>query len=575
VNPTHKSHAILHGPDRAVARSMMKAVGFTDDELARPQIGVAHCWIGTMPCNWNHRALARKVMDGIRSAGGTPIEINTIAINDAIATGSQGMKTSLVSREVIADSVELVATGHPFDGMVVLCGCDKTIPAMAMALGRLDLPGLLLYSGSIAAGHCHEPSSLFADRSLTIQEVYEAIGAFNAGRIDARELKDVEDHACAGAGACGGQFTANTMATACEMLGLSPLGLNGIPATDPAKESAAFDCGALAMDLLRRGVTPRALVTRESFENAIAGVMATGGSTNAVLHLLAIANEFGVPLALEDFDRISRRTPVLADMRPWGRYTAPEMHAAGGMPVVGKRLAQAGLLHADARTVTGRTIGEEVARAAEPAAQAVIRPLADPIKPEGGIAILAGNLAPQGSVIKLSGQKKSLHRGPARVFESEEQAYGAIKANAIRPGDVMVLRNEGPRGGPGMREMQLVTGALQGAGLGESVALVTDGRFSGASHGFAVGHVVPEAADGGPIAVLREGDIIVIDVARRRLDIAIDDAELAQRLQAWRPTPPVHRHGVLAKYARLVTDASRGAVTSVRELAPASHTPSP
>ena len=564
VNPRHRSQALLDGPDRAVARSMMKAVGFTDEDLARPQIGVAHCWIGTMPCNWNHRALAQKVMDGIRAAGGTPIEVNTIAINDAITTGTEGMKTSLVSREVIADSVELVARGHMFDGLVTISGCDKTIPAMAMVLGRLDVPGLMLYGGSIRSGKCRQSSALFGERSLTIQDVYEAVGAFNAGRIGAGELKDVEDHACMGAGACGGQFTANTMATACEMLGVSPMGLNGIPAEDESKEAAAYECGRLVMELVRRGITPRALVTRRSFENAIAGVMATGGSTNAVLHLLAMANEFGVPLALEDFDRISRKTPVLADMRPWGRYTAPEMYDAGGMPVVGKRLLQAGLLHPEEKTVTGRTIGEEVARASEPAGQPVIRPLADPIKPQGGLAILRGNLAPGGCVIKLSGQTKSRHRGPGRVFDNEEDAFKAIKARRIEPGDVMVLRYEGPRGGPGMREMQLVTGALQGAGLGESVALMTDGRFAGASHGFVIGHIVPEAADGGPIAALRDGDIIVIDVEQRRLDVELDEQQLRERLAAWRPRPPRYSHGVLAKYARLVTDASLGAVTSLR-----------
>ena len=562
-DPRHRSRALLDGADRAVARGMLKATGFKDEDLRKPQIGVAHCWIGTMPCNLNHRALAAEVMEGIRAAGGTPLEINTVAINDGITTGTEGMKTSLVSREVIADSVELVARGHMLDALVVIAGCDKTIPAMAMALGRLDLPGVLLYSGSIASGACSEPNRLFGERRLTIQDLYEAIGAFNAGHIDAREFKDVEDHACPGAGACGGQFTANTMATACEMLGLSPMGLNGIPALDGTKDASARACGQLVMDLLRRGVTPRSMVTRQSFENAITGVMATGGSTNAVLHLLAIAREFGVDLVIDDFDPISRRTPVLADMRPWGRFTAPELHAAGGMPVVGKRLLEAGLLHAQAHTVTGRTLGEEIDRAEEPGGQQVIRPLAQPLKPQGGLAILRGNLAPGGCVIKLSGQTKDSHRGPARVFEREEDAFEAIKSGAIVPGDVMVLRNEGPRGGPGMREMQLVTGALQGAGLGDTVALVTDGRFSGASRGFVVGHVVPEAVDGGPIAVVRDGDPLVIDVARRRLDIEIADAQLQQRLAQWQPGPaPQAATGVLAKYARLVRDASQGAVTS-------------
>ncbi len=562
-DPRHRSRALLDGPDRAVARGMLKASGFNDDDLRRPQVGVAHCWIGTMPCNLNHRELAAQVMEGIRAAGGTPLEINTVAVNDGITTGTEGMKTSLVSRELIADSVELVARGHMLDALVVIAGCDKTIPAMAMALGRLDLPGVLLYSGSIQSGACTRPNRLFGERKLTIQDLYEAIGAFNAGRIDAAEFKDVEDHACPGAGACGGQFTANTMATACEMLGLSPMGPSSIPALDAGKDQAAQDCGRMVMDLLSRGLTPRKLVTRQSLENAITGVMATGGSTNAVLHLLAIAREFGLPLAIDDFDTISRRTPVLADMRPWGRFTAPEMHAAGGMAVVGKRLLQAGLLHPAEHTVTGRSLGEEIERAVEPAGQEVIRPLANAIKPQGGLGILRGNLAPGGCVIKLSGQTKDVHRGPARVFEREEDAFLAIKSGAIQPGDVMVLRNEGPRGGPGMREMQLVTGALQGAGLGETVALVTDGRFSGASRGFVIGHVVPEAAEGGPIAVLREGDPVLIDVARRRLDIDIAPQELQARLDSWQAPPPAQQPtGVLAKFARLVRDASQGAITS-------------
>jgi len=562
ANPRHKSAALLDGPDRAVARGMMKAAGFSDDDLKKPQIGVAHCWIGTMPCNLNHRDLAQRVMDGIRAAGGTPLEINTVAINDGITTGTEGMKTSLVSRELIADSVELVARGHMLDGLVTISGCDKTIPAMAMALGRINIPGLSFYSGSILSGKCSKPSTLFGDRKLTIQELYEAIGAFNGGRIDAEELRDIEDHACPGAGACGGQFTANTMATASAMLGLSPMGFNDIPALDSTKGDVAFDCGQMVMALVNAGITPRSIVTRDSFENAIAGVMATGGSTNAVLHLLAIAREFGVPLSLDDFDRISRRTPVLADMRPWGRFTAPELYEAGGIPLVAKRLSEAGLLHANAQTVTTRTLGEEVSKVVEPTGQEVIRPLSNPIKPQGGLAILYGNVAPGGCVIKLGGQKKNLHRGPARVFDTEEAAFAAIKANEIKPNEVMVLRNEGPRGGPGMREMQLVTGALQGAGLGDSVALMTDGRFSGASHGFVIGHIVPEAADGGPIAALRDGDMINIDVEQRCLNVELDDEQIKQRLVAWAPMSPRYTEGVLAKYARLVTDASQGAVTS-------------
>lgn len=563
VNPRHKSTLLLDGPERAVARGMMKAAGFSDDDLKKPQIGVAHCWIGTMPCNLNHRELAQRVMSGIRAAGGTPLEINTVAINDGITTGTEGMKTSLVSRELIADSVELVARGHMLDGLVTISGCDKTIPAMAMALGRINIPGLSFYSGSILSGKCSKPSTLFQDRKLTIQEIYEAIGAYNAGRINAEELRDVEDHACPGAGACGGQFTANTMATASAMLGISPMGFNDIPALDPAKGDVAFECGRMVMDLVNQGITPRALVSRDSFENAIAGVIATGGSTNAVLHLLAIAREFGVSLSLDDFDRISRITPVLADMRPWGRFTAPEMFEAGGIALVAKRLADAGLLHANAQTVTGHTVGEEAQKVTEPLGQQVIRSNADPIKPQGGLAILYGNVAPRGCVIKLGGQNKTLHRGPARVFETEEEAFAAVKANQIKPNDVMVLRNEGPRGGPGMREMQFVTGALQGAGLGDSVALMTDGRFSGASHGFVIGHIVPEAVDGGPIAALRDGDIIVIDVENRCLNVELSDEQLSQRLANWTPPAPRYTNGVLAKFARLVTDASQGAVTSV------------
>ncbi|KPK33270.1 MAG: dihydroxy-acid dehydratase [Betaproteobacteria bacterium SG8_40] len=563
IDPRHKSRVILEGPDRAVARSMMKAVGFTDDDLSRPQIGVAHCWIGTMPCNWNHRELAQRVMQGIREAGGTPIEVNTVAINDAITTGTEGMKTSLISREVIADSVELVARGHMFDGIVTISGCDKTIPAMAMVLGRLDIPGVTLYGGSIRSGACTRPNKVFGNRKLTIQDAYEALGAFNAGKISEEEFKDVEDHACPGAGACGGQFTANTMATAYEMLGISPLGWNDVPALDEKKVDVAFETGKLVMQLVQKGVTPRSLVTHRSFENAITGVMATGGSTNSVLHLLATAHDFGVELALDDFDRISRKTPVLADMRPWGTYTAPEMYEAGGMPVVGKRLVEADLLHGAEKTVTGKTLAQEIEAASEPAGQQVIKPLSAPLKKEGGLAILRGNLAPGGSVIKISGQTKKLHRGPARVFENEEDAFLAIKEGRIQPNDVMVLRNEGPKGGPGMREMQLLTGALQGSGLGETVALMTDGRFSGASRGFVIGHIVPEAAELGPIAALRDGDTITIDVDKRKLDVELSEAQIRERLADWKPLPPRYTTGVLAKYAKLVADASKGAVTDL------------
>jgi len=561
VDPRKHSRVLLEGPDRAAARAMMKAVGFNDEDLARPQIGVAHSWIGTMPCNWNHRKLAEKVMQGIRAAGGTPIEVNTVSITDGITMGTEGMKGSLISREIVADSVELVARSHMFDGIVTISGCDKTIPAMTMVLGRLDIPALMLYCGSIMFGRCAGTEGPFAGRNLTIQDVFEALGAYNAGKISLEQFKDVEDHACPGAGACGGQFTANTMATAYEMLGMSPMGWNDIPAMDPKKEDVAFESGKLVMELVRKGVTPRSLVTRKSFENAITGVMSTGGSTNAVLHLLATARDFGVKLAIDDFDRISRKTPVLADLKPWGTYTAPEMYDAGGMAVVGKRLLEAGLLHASEKTVTGRTIGEEVKAAAEPAGQQVIKPLAKALKSEGGIAILRGNLAPDGCVIKISGQKKYSHRGPARVFEREEDAFQAVKKGKIKPNDVIVIRYEGPRGGPGMREMLHVTGALQGAGLGETVALMTDGRFSGATHGFMIAHIVPEAADRGPIAAIKSGDIVNIDVKKRRLDMEVPAAEIKKRLAKWKAPKPRYTTGVFAKYAKNVAHASVGAYT--------------
>jgi dihydroxy-acid dehydratase len=560
IDPRHKSRVLLEGTDRAAARAMMKAVGFTDEDLARPQIGVAHCWIGTMPCNWNHRKLAEKVMQGVRAAGGTPIEVNTISITDGITMGTEGMKGSLISREVIADSVELVARSHMFDGMVTISGCDKTIPAMTMVLGRVNIPGLMLYCGSIMFGR-FAGTGQFANRNLTIQDVFEAVGCYNAGKIGLEEFKAVEDHACPGAGACGGQFTANTMSTAYEMLGMSPMGWNGVPAIDPRKEEVAFECGKLVMKLVNKGITPRSLITRKSFENAIAGVMATGGSTNAVLHLLATAKDFGVRLSLEDFDRISKKTPVLADLKPWGTYTAPEMYQAGGMPVVAKRLMEAELLHRDEKTVTGRTVGQEAAAAAEPAGQQVIKSLKEALKSSGGIAILRGNLAPGGCVIKLSGQSRYSHRGPARVFEREEDAFQAVKKGKIKPHDVIVIRYEGPKGGPGMREMLHVTGALQGAGLGDTVALMTDGRFSGATHGFMIAHVVPEAAERGPIAAIHSGDIINIDVKKRRLDVEIAASEMKKRLSKWRAPKPRYTSGVFHKYAITVSNASEGAIT--------------
>ena len=553
-DPRHQSRTLVDGPDRAAARSYFKAIGFTDEDLKRPLIGVAHCWIEITPCNWNHRKLAEKVKEGIRAAGGTPIEFNTISITDGIAMGTEGMKASLISRESIADSVELVVRGHLLDGFVGISGCDKTIPAMVMAMARLNLPSVMLYGGSIAFGE-------YKGRRLTIQEVFEAIGAFNAKKIDAKELNEIESRACPGAGACGGQFTANTMSTAFEMLGVSPMGFNGVTATDPRKEEVAFETGKLVMDVLRKGLLPRQIITRKSLHNAIAGVMATGGSTNAVLHLLAVAKEAGVKLDIDEFDKISRKTPLLADMRPWGNYTAPEMHDAGGMGVVAKRLLDAKLIHGDAPTITGRTMAEEARAAREAPGQKVIRQLSDPIKPEGGLVILRGNLAPDGCVAKVSGQKRDYHRGPARVFEREEDSFAAVKAGKIKPNDVIVIRWEGPKGGPGMREMLHVTGALQGAGLGDTCALMTDGRFSGATHGFMIGHIAPEAAEGGPIAALRNGDTIVIDIKKRKLDVELSAAEIKKRLKSVKRPKPRYTWGALAKYARLVGSASDGAVT--------------
>jgi dihydroxy-acid dehydratase len=553
-DPRHMSRTLLDGSDRAAARSYFKAIGFTDEDLARPLIGVAHCWIEITPCNWNHRKLADKVKEGVRAAGGTPIEFNTISVTDGIAMGTEGMKASLISRDWIADSVELVARGHLLDGLVTLSGCDKTIPAMVMAMARLNLPSVMLYGGSILYGE-------HRGKRLTVQDVFEAIGAFNAGKIDARELNEIESRACPGAGACGGQFTANTMATAFEMLGVSPMGYNGVPAVDAHKEEVAYQTGRLAMDVLRKGLRPRDIITKKALANAIAGVMATGGSTNAVLHLLAVAKEAGVRLTIDEFDQISRKTPLLADLKPWGTYTAPEMYEAGGMPVVAMRLLEAGLLYGGEKTVTGRTIGEEARAARETPGQKVIRPLGNPLKTQGGLAILRGNLAPDGCVAKVSGQKRDVHRGPARVFDREEDAFAAVKAGKIKPNDVVVIRWEGPKGGPGMREMLHVTGAIQGAGLGETVALMTDGRFSGATHGFMIGHIAPEAAEGGPIAALKNGDTIVIDITRRRLDVELSAAELKKRLKTVKRPKPRYTSGVMAKYARLVSSASAGAVT--------------
>ena len=551
----HQSRALTDGPHRAPARAYLKGIGLTDEDLAKPIIGVASTWIETMPCNYHLRALAAKVKEGIRAAGGTPMEFNTIAISDGITMGTSGMRASLVSREVIADSIELCARGYLFDGLVALSGCDKTIPATVMALARVDVPSVMLYGGSINPGH-------YGGRDVTILEVFEAVGAHATGQIDEEELERIVEAASPGVGACGGQFTANTMAMAFEMLGISPMGPSGVPAQDPGKAQVAYDTGLLVMDALARGLRPSDLITRESLENAIRAVAASGGSTNGVLHLLAVAREAGVELSIDDFDDLARSTPLLADLKPGGRFVATDLHRAGGVALLARRLADAGLLHGDAPTVTGRTVGEHAAGASEEPGQEVIRPLDDPVKPEGGLAILRGNLAPEGCVVKLSGHERRHAQGPARVFESEEAAMAAATTGGIERGDVVVIRNEGPAGGPGMREMLAVTAAINGAGLGEHVTLLTDGRFSGATHGFMGGHVAPEAARGGPIAAVRDGDTITIDVDARRIDVDLDDEEIARRVAAYEPPARDDAPtGVLAKYAKLVSSASEGAIT--------------
>jgi dihydroxy-acid dehydratase len=549
-----RSAALTEGPSRAGARAMLKAVGFTDEDLHRPLVGIANTWTEIGPCNYNLRDLAVSVREGIRAAGATPLEFNTVSISDGITMGTEGMKTSLISREVIADSIELVARGNFLDGVIALVACDKTMPGAAMALARLDIPGLVLYGGSIAPG-CVD------GKDVTIQDVYEAIGAHAAGRIGDRELTDLENSACPGAGACGGQFTANTMAAACEFLGLSPLGSASFPALDAARPAVAKTAGAQIVELIRRGLTPRAILTRRAFENAIAAVAATGGSTNAVLHLLAIAREAGVDLDLETFDRISASVPIIADLKPGGRFVATDLHRAGGTALVARRLLDLNALHGDAMTVTGKTIQEEAAAARETPGQEVVRPIGAPLSPTGGLVILRGNLAPDGAVVKVAGYTRKAHKGPARVFDGEESAFAAIQAGRINAGDVVVVRYEGPRGGPGMREMLAVTAALVGRGLGETVALVTDGRFSGATRGLMVGHVAPEAAVGGPIAAVRDGDAIDLDIPSRRLSLSVPVAEISGRLANWTAPPPRYTTGVLAKYARLVASASQGAVT--------------
>jgi dihydroxy-acid dehydratase len=534
---------------------MLKAVGFTDEDLSRPLIGVANTWIEVMPCNVHLRRLSERVKAGIRAAGGTPIEYNTIAVSDGISMGTEGMKASLISREVIADSIELVARGHLFDGVVALSGCDKTIPGTVMALARLNVPSLMLYGGSIMPGH-------FQGHDVTIQDVFEAVGKHASGKMTSAELKDLEDHACPGPGACGGQFTANTMAIAFEFLGMSPMGRNGVPAMDARKDEVAFECGKMVMDLLKRDLRPRQIITRKSLENAIAAVATTGGSTNAVLHLLAIAYEAGLKLSIDDFDRINRKVPLLADLKPGGRFTAADLYAAGGTTLVAKRLLDAGLLHADQPTVTGRTIGEEAKEAAEAPGQNVLRPLRDPIKAAGGLVILKGNLAPEGCVVKVAGHSMMQFRGHAKVYDREEDAFVAVKAGQIQAGDVVVIRYEGPSGGPGMREMLGVTAAIVGAGLGDSVALLTDGRFSGATHGLMAGHVAPEAVRGGPIAAVKTGDVIVFDIAKRTLSVELSAKEIKARLKKIKLPAPRYTSGVMAKYARHVSSASQGAVTT-------------
>jgi dihydroxy-acid dehydratase len=553
-NAPNGSNHLTTGPSRAAARAMLKAVGFSDADLKKPLIGIANTWIEIGPCNYHLRTLAADVKEGVRAAGATPMEFNTVSISDGITMGTEGMRASLVSREVIADSIELVARGNGFDALVILVGCDKTIPGAVMALARLDVPGVVLYGGSIAPGQFH-------GHPVTIQDVFEAVGAHASGKMSDADFKQLEDVACPGAGACGGQFTANTMAIVCEALGIAALGSGSVPATDAAKTAVGRAAGEQAVKLAAARVRPRSIISRRAIENAIAVVAATGGSTNAVLHLLAIAREAGVTLALSDFDRISAKTPLIADLKPSGRFVATELHAAGGTPLVIRRLIEAGAVDGSAPTVTGRSLGEEAAQAVEAPGQEVVRPVNQPLKPHGGLVVLFGNLAPEGGVLKLSGTERAQHRGPARVFDSEEQAFEAVQQQAIKPGDVVVIRYEGPAGGPGMREMLAVTAAIVGAGLGDSVALITDGRFSGATRGLTVGHVSPEASRGGPIAAVRTGDTIVLDVANRRLDVELSDAEIKQRLVTWTAPPPRYPTGVMAKYARMVSSAAIGAVT--------------
>ncbi|MGP0594993.1 dihydroxy-acid dehydratase [Nitrospira sp. T9] len=546
---------LTEGPDRAPARAMLRAVGLTDDDFTRPLIAIANTWSEITPCNYHLRDLAASVKQGIREAGGTPIEFNTIVVSDGISMGTEGMKASLISREVVADSIELVVRGHLFDGVIALSGCDKTIPGCVMALARLNLPSIMLYGGSIMPGEFH-------GKPVSIQDVFEAVGSHAKGKMTTEELIELERRACPGAGACGGQFTANTMSIAFEFLGISPMGFNGVPALDPRKHQVAKECGKILINLLKNDLRPRDIITRPALENAIAAIATTGGSTNGVLHLLALAHEMSLPLNIDDFDTINRQVPLLADLKPGGQFMAADLYQAGGTPLVAKWLLESGHLHGDQITVTGRTLAEEAATAKETSGQNVLFPPSHPIKPTGGLVILKGNLAPEGCVVKVAGHARLAHHGPAKVFDCEEDAFQAVQQGKIVDGDVVVIRYEGPQGGPGMREMLGVTSAIVGAGLGQSVALLTDGRFSGATYGFMAGHVAPEAAKGGPIAALQNGDLIHIDITARRLDVELSEQEIQGRLAKWTPPPPRYTTGVLAKYARMVSSASLGAVTS-------------
>jgi dihydroxy-acid dehydratase len=554
--PKPRSHTLIDGASRAGARAMLRACGLRDEDFAKPLVGIANTWIEIGPCNYHLRELAEHVKAGVRAAGGTPLEFNTVSISDGITMGTEGMRTSLVSREVIADSIELVSRGNLFDALIVLVGCDKTIPGGVMSLARLNIPGLILYGGSIAPGN-------FEGHAVTIQDVYEAIGKHARGGITDAQLKSLETAACPGAGACGGQFTANTMALVCEFLGIAPMGLSSVPATNPAKGNAGHRAGEMVMELLRRDITPSKIITKSAIENAIAGVAATGGSTNSVLHLLAIASEAKIPLSIDDFDRISSRTPILADLKPGGRFVATDLYAAGGTALVAKRMLEAKLLQGESLTVTGRTLAEEAAAAKESDKQEVVRKLDAPLKPTGGLVILKGNIAPEGCVLKVAGHNYNTFSGPARVFDNEEDAFAGVENGSIKAGDVMVIRYEGPKGGPGMREMLQVTAALIGAGLGDSVALLTDGRFSGATHGLMAGHVAPEAANGGPIAAINDGDTVTFDIPKRSLNVKLTDAEIQHRLSTWKTPQPRFTSGVMAKYALLVSSASQGAITAV------------